>query len=526
MPPQPPKYAWDDWTADATAKHIAQRGAPLASMLKAMAVEAAQDAAPIYGDIKGINDAGHDLASAIRAGMKGEYGAAAGNTAMAGLGVLGAIPLAGTLADAAKGGVKAAMKGADKLSDAKRVFGLTGNPKEAGYILPDGDMLDFSGRHEMGISYQQTPDLRWQPVKGQDYQAGGRYTDHRDLDQLFTDSSGGMSGNDMMREFNNLGAVRYTPESSGVSLTKKPTGKQLRAIVDNHKAIGGDAPLRIDFDDPKTLNTVNSIEVENPTSAKLRQVFAEHFDKPEPLDMSTAARMDRAREQGYSEDVWYTGTKGDINDVDVDIGRGKSADTGMWLTKDTSTANTYAPYRGGAVYPVHVKEGNDLVVNVGGKNWNDIEYDDAVIEYPDGTQDAAYDVFDFDPMESASTDDIARAARGAGYDSITIRGVQDRGGANHFDTADKYLRDKYGYESPVSLVGNPKVTDAHHKEALAYAEWHSNPSNSLDETRVVFKPQNVRSTFAKFDPAKKNSPNLSAAIAGLMLANQAQGGRE
>lgn len=31
-----------------------------------------------------------------------------------------------------------------------RFFGITNNPKECGYILPDGRMLDFSGRHILG----------------------------------------------------------------------------------------------------------------------------------------------------------------------------------------------------------------------------------------------------------------------------------------------------------------------------------------------------------------------------------------
>jgi hypothetical protein len=32
--------------------------------------------------------------------------------------------------------------------EAKERFGITYNLKEAGYVLPDGSMLDFSGRHQ------------------------------------------------------------------------------------------------------------------------------------------------------------------------------------------------------------------------------------------------------------------------------------------------------------------------------------------------------------------------------------------
>ena len=33
------------------------------------------------------------------------------------------------------------------LDDVKKFFGLTTNPKECGFICPNGEMLDFSGRH-------------------------------------------------------------------------------------------------------------------------------------------------------------------------------------------------------------------------------------------------------------------------------------------------------------------------------------------------------------------------------------------
>jgi len=32
----------------------------------------------------------------------------------------------------------------------KKIFGVTYNPSESGYILPDGEMLDFSGKSEGG----------------------------------------------------------------------------------------------------------------------------------------------------------------------------------------------------------------------------------------------------------------------------------------------------------------------------------------------------------------------------------------
>lgn len=55
-------------------------------------------------------------------------------------------------------------------------FGATSNPKEAGYILNDGTMLDLSGRH-YAAGY-----INKKPIPGQpDYLRGRRNVDHREL---------------------------------------------------------------------------------------------------------------------------------------------------------------------------------------------------------------------------------------------------------------------------------------------------------------------------------------------------------
>ncbi len=66
------------------------------------------------------------------------------------------------------------------------LFGLTDDPREAGYILPDGRMLDFSGKNQGG-------------------QPGVRALDHRDVNAIM--SAGGTEGmNEFMRS---TGAIRF-----------------------------------------------------------------------------------------------------------------------------------------------------------------------------------------------------------------------------------------------------------------------------------------------------------------------------
>lgn len=105
-------------------------------------------------------------------------------------------------------------------------FGITRNPAECGYILPDGRMLDLSGRHAMlGGDYCRAPDGTNAPTK-RDWQAGVRHTDHRELD--FFDGIGGTDG--MLRFMEQSGAVRVNPPI-GFTLRAMPTKQQMATMV-------------------------------------------------------------------------------------------------------------------------------------------------------------------------------------------------------------------------------------------------------------------------------------------------------
>jgi len=231
------------------------------------------------------------------------------------------------------------------------------------------------------------------------------------------------------------------------------------------------------------------------------------------LDMSHAARMQRAKQMGFDTDnVMYHGANADIESFNG--GRGKTDKAGSFFSYNPEVANTYTAKmggKGGAVYPV-VTRGNILDVDLGGKNWQDIGYYDAVIRYPDGTDDSAFDVFGFLAGESASTDDIARAAREAGYDGVRMSGVIDNGSSSHYQAAEKYLREA-GYDYPF-LLGNPKIPEEAQIRAMNYAD-NAAPQESV--VQAIFDPSNIRSINAAFDPDKKDSANLLASLGGATL---------
>jgi hypothetical protein len=123
---------------------------------------------------------------------------------------------------------------------AKRIFGTTEDPREAGYILLDGEMLDFSGKNEGG-----TP--------------GTRAYDHRQINQVGDDTIGGddrwdnVSG---MMEFIQSGAIRYMPESftfhMGNEKPDQPQLARLRQLIDNPPgmdALHSKTPINITITD-------------------------------------------------------------------------------------------------------------------------------------------------------------------------------------------------------------------------------------------------------------------------------------
>lgn len=106
------------------------------------------------------------------------------------------------------------------INKAKEYFGLTDDPNEAGYILPDGTMLDFSGRHA-GMSHGL-----------------GRAIDHRAVSSLL--GKEGLKMTEGMNAFMRLtGAVRigYYPPVFIVYIKSSITKQQMARIIDISKDV-------------------------------------------------------------------------------------------------------------------------------------------------------------------------------------------------------------------------------------------------------------------------------------------------
>jgi len=134
-------------------------------------------------------------------------------------------------------------EGESLIDSAKKRFGTTAMPSSAGYILPDGSMLDFSGQSEGSGS----------PM---------RSYDHRDIvlstpDTFIDTVAKGSDPTEAMFEWmGRTGAIRWTPEVWGAETVGMPTADQITTLLMAAQANRGG--ITLEYVDPQSLETVDT----------------------------------------------------------------------------------------------------------------------------------------------------------------------------------------------------------------------------------------------------------------------------
>ena len=139
----------------------------------------------------------------------------------------------------------------DIFQKAVQYFGTTSDFREAGYILPDGTLLDFSDKQNGGFP-------------------GMRLLDHREVAEILD-----LPQTEALITFMNSGCIRVMPECPGLDISIYPTKKQIdviRRFIDYYR---GD--VCIDISDKKG-NIVTTFEYTEKTSSSriifdIRNVF-------------------------------------------------------------------------------------------------------------------------------------------------------------------------------------------------------------------------------------------------------------
>jgi len=219
------------------------------------------------------------------------------------------------------------------------------------------------------------------------------------------------------------------------------------------------------------------------------------------LDMSQAARMQRAQDLGFDTSrISYRGLSREYDP--------SKAGNYQMFTSSPEDASEY----GSNVVSSYLRKGNNLVVDGGRNNFNSIP----VYQLPDDVKANLHSSVG----SVARTDDIAYAAQAAGYDSVSINNVFDKA-SNEIP-----LRPSASSKKPLSQkmmdfldeVNASGMLDGVPDVALPPEIPRNYDPTTID---IIFDPKNIRSINAAFDPAKRESSNLTAGVGGAIVGGSA-----
>ena len=160
------------------------------------------------------------------------------------------------------------------IKKAKKHFGVTHDPREAGYITPDGQMLDLSGKNDGG-------------------DPGHRARDHREIshitpDKLPDDLESDSPTHHMWHFMRETGAVRmnyatdprnrFAPASVNVDFMRRPTMAQRQTLA----RIGRGSELVYDVFHPKTLERLHSDDTGRASIGSMLGMVDHHLKEDTP----------------------------------------------------------------------------------------------------------------------------------------------------------------------------------------------------------------------------------------------------
>lgn len=171
--------------------------------------------------------------------------------------------------------------------DAKAHYGVTKNFNAAGYMLPDGSLLDFSEANDGG-------------------DPNSRSLDHRDIEGIIMDNGVEYDSRWMyIADFMNEGAIRLLPESAGINLIKAPTEEQRKKIFDFIYKYNGEVILEIN---DERLNSVVYMEYDRRTSpARIFRDIDGYFNEGIVPEQTSDLRFSIIGERGAMNDKTQEG---------------------------------------------------------------------------------------------------------------------------------------------------------------------------------------------------------------------------
>jgi hypothetical protein len=192
--------------------------------------------------------------------------------------------------------------------------------------------------------------------------------------------------------------------------------------------------------------------------------------------------------------VVYHGTTQDFSEFDTH--------NAAFFTDDNSMADTYSgggkkPYKGGQTVPVYLSLKNPLSVDAQGSRWNNIEYEDDII----------------------NTDDLVDMARSKGHDGIIVKNIMDGGSSTYM------FGNIYAAFEPTqikSAIGNRGTFDPNNPDIRYQPGMDDLPENPAGATGPRGAVTNLFSDLPKvihaFESADPSTPihELGHILTGMM----------
>lgn len=217
---------------------------------------------------------------------------------------------------------------------------------------------------------------------------------------------------------------------------------------------------------------------------------------PSLAGLAILPRLNRAKKLGFTDDVMFHGTTGDLARFDPALfgssTQAKSARQGVWLTNNPDEAAEYADLAAHNKLIGPIKQRMDLLeaqARMDPSKWSEWEELQALGEKLELTPEKGQTIFplrtkgkylEFDAKEQLwgdvkdQVDGVIDKARRQGLDGVEVKNIKD-----------------------APFTGSAGRPTTH---------------------RLVFDPKNIRSINAAFDPKKINSPELLAGIAAGAIA--------
>lgn len=249
--------------------------------------------------------------------------------------------------------------GEQLISKAVNVFGVTNDLREAGYILPDGRMLDFSGKNYNGTVYQKVGDKYISKQGQSDYLGKQRSNDHREIGQVVDKN---LNENSSMHYFmvqSNAIRIDWISRSIDVTGVISPQQEKLLRLFDN---------ATIDVTDPSTGDYVGNFELNGTKNIKkiINQINGYYKDgTPLPESGILFQTPDRPFQTAESSRV-IDGVRFDIEENDSKINiymTGQNTHTLIATTDSNSPVfQTVATSEGDVTILGHDDNGNTVYV--------------------------------------------------------------------------------------------------------------------------------------------------------------------